>query len=752
MSNDLWKQAAAQESVDYEAVESSFMTQAYGYVANKAKVLFRDPFRLGFEIVHRNEKATKMVGIFAFRCNQALLYAPVFFVNGEVKGADMLYRGDVKRFVPLTEKWCSFLVRGANEESGRLVDRGRRRQADAYMDRLAYPQRIKYASLLAEEADAIKQIGLEMFKHCSQNEDIPLLLPKMIDDVGPDSLEKLASLIEGSATASRFLAENYSEADLSGAGWLSKQAAAPVNRFENCVVLVTDISLAKTAASRKDVADHGYALEDYRELGAVKSVVEYIDDSALYDLAGPGEADVMLAGGETKPMVLMILQEDWLESSCAPRSVGSLGSRYKPETRKVLVSLSDGQCIPRIYPGETAIIGTKSEGSEKFKDKLKSPSSAATGKVYVIVKKETLECSQPFAVREKDGKCLTIVDHYGYKMTNLCYVEGEDAAAPERGFFNDEYGIFELEADVKIASEDEHNAQKGEVKGFDTKWTHPLMTNGQLDQWLRTGGETTTSGDITVTKEKDGLFAIRGEGFDGPTKVARSLTRMGAHLRLAGDYEMRVGEAGQLLDFVEDKDKVTVRLHSDREKKAYVTRMEPEEQWQTGYDPVINARLDAPQQQRLGTHTPQRMQQHIRYGDTYDNGEARNQKNWDGDDSLPEDDVMGAQPEQLAEMAKRYGMPHVFDHAVVGRMANSIYDTIEQVKQYIPDLETGVDRHARILFLLRYRPADFEEAYGKDELMEMEQELTSVFNLAGESLLRLLKRFDADKFRPSVDG
>lgn len=153
--NYQWKQAASQEGVDYGAVQKSFMDQSYAIVANKAKILFQDPFRLGFEIVHRNEKATKMVGIFAFRVNSNLLYAPVFFVNGEIKAADMLYRTDVKRFVPLTEDWCAYLVRGNHESAGEPVDRNRYRQADAYMDRLAYPQRVKYASEEKFKAEAI---------------------------------------------------------------------------------------------------------------------------------------------------------------------------------------------------------------------------------------------------------------------------------------------------------------------------------------------------------------------------------------------------------------------------------------------------------------------------------------------------------------------------------------------------------------------------------------------------------------------
>jgi hypothetical protein len=65
--------------------------------------------------------------------------------------------------------------------------------------------------------------------------------------------------------------------------------------------------------------------------------------------------------------------------------------------------------------------------------------------------------------------------------------------------------------------------------------------------------------------------------------------------------------------------------------------------------------------------------------------------------------------------------------------------------RYIPELEAGVDSYFRILFLLRYRPADFEEAYGQDEVMEMEHEISEIANITGKNLLRLLKKFDPAK-------
>ena len=42
----------------------------------------KSPYRVGFEIVHHNDDNTRLVGIFVFRVNKDLYYAPVFFING----------------------------------------------------------------------------------------------------------------------------------------------------------------------------------------------------------------------------------------------------------------------------------------------------------------------------------------------------------------------------------------------------------------------------------------------------------------------------------------------------------------------------------------------------------------------------------------------------------------------------------------------------------------------------------------------
>ena len=140
---------AATGPVDNAALEKAFMDQAYGYVANKSSQLFRDPYRLGFEVVFKNEQMTRMVGLFAYRLGKRLLYAPVFFLNGAIKGYDLLYKQWVKKFCPNTPEWVSFLVESAESNIGNLIDRseaGRIRSAIKW-DVIANPPAFKTASV-----------------------------------------------------------------------------------------------------------------------------------------------------------------------------------------------------------------------------------------------------------------------------------------------------------------------------------------------------------------------------------------------------------------------------------------------------------------------------------------------------------------------------------------------------------------------------------------------------------------------------
>jgi len=754
-----WKQAASQEGVDYGAVQKSFMDQSYAIVANKAKILFQDPFRLGFEIVHRNEKATKMVGIFAFRVNSNLLYAPVFFVNGEIKAADMLYRTDVKRFVPLTEDWCAYLVRGNHESAGEPVDRNRYRQADAYMDRLAYPQRVKYASAedfemtkaaacedlveytggtwateMAEARDAFVKaaadgsIWRELMLHSADDAPMRKLLPLVIDAHGPEALKKLAAFIGNSPGVAAAVASNYTKEDLETVnGWMAKEASGP----RPAISIILSPELAKSAAQRERIFDKGYDLVDHRLADSVNTVIEEVGDGTIKELSSPGKVQLLMANGDTEEALLLRESDHLLFDNSGPSPSGGSGSPNKIEyayfpSDKQLFRLPSGEDV---FGDETIDQDTKA--------KAVTGDAISTGKCYVALDTRDLSISRPFHVADiaKDGECSVITICIGYgDQTKLFYAPGRGDTSGR--YLSDETFFLEVDCDVKRDDDDG-------VRKVEPKCTRFPMSSAGVEQWMRTAGGITTANEVTVRPKAGPTFDVEHREDGTLLKAARNLGWLEAHLALAEDFSLRTDVAGKILNKAVDGD-VTYRIFDSVTKQAYLTRPEGMEQWVQSFDPELNVQLDAPQQQILSTHTPRRPDQQSRYGDTYQGPRGRNSET--AESLLPMDMIMNSSPEELAQMSSQYGMSHILDHGAVSQMATTSHGIVDQIKLYIPDFEAGVDRYFRTLFLLRYRPADFEEIYGKEDLIDFEQELAELATRSGENLLRMLQQFKPDQY------
>ena len=88
--------------------EQAFSSLAYAYLRDKAPRLL--DYMLGFQLVDRNEDNTKAVGVFGFQLDSQWLYAPVFFLNGDLKGHELLYMKNNDSFVPLKENWINYIM------------------------------------------------------------------------------------------------------------------------------------------------------------------------------------------------------------------------------------------------------------------------------------------------------------------------------------------------------------------------------------------------------------------------------------------------------------------------------------------------------------------------------------------------------------------------------------------------------------------------------------------------------------------
>lgn len=101
---------------DEREFEKAFAGIAYSAIRNKAPRLL--DFMVGFQLVDRNEDRSKAMGAFGFRVGKRWLMAPVFFLNGEIKGHEVLYVKDHDSCVPLKENWVNYIISQEPHEVG----------------------------------------------------------------------------------------------------------------------------------------------------------------------------------------------------------------------------------------------------------------------------------------------------------------------------------------------------------------------------------------------------------------------------------------------------------------------------------------------------------------------------------------------------------------------------------------------------------------------------------------------------------
>ena len=108
------------------------------------------------------------------------------------------------------------------------------------------------------------------------------------------------------------------------------------------------------------------------------------------------------------------------------------------------------------------------------------------------------------------------------------------------------------------------------------------------------------------------------------------------------------------------------------------------------------------------------------------------------------DSLNGALPideeaRRLAEEAAAAGQRHVFDQAAIGGLVK-VYDVANVVDSYIPEFMDTIDRLGRILFLFYWKHEDFNQRYGSDDVVQMEDRLRNVFKSLGELALQLKEK------------
>lgn len=737
-----WKKQAAQASDD-GMVERAFMDQAYQFLANKATTLMKDPHRLGFEVVSKNDKNTRMVGIFAFRVGDNLLYVPVFFLNGEIKGSDLLYRHDTKTFVPLTEDWVKYIISKTTREMGRSLNKkdNNRSPKSINLQDIAYPPSYSKSASVKSIADDLKKGG-------------ELLKRFILEDGGLPSVEKIASWMSSSyefaSKVVEFIPEEcFMPSELGEKLRTEKSASTPkpklvlsVGGVESLKGVPSD-SLVKSASN---ITKKGYDLWDDR---AEKTTPVYRTSSEeMTEVKEPGIYQVVMVDGSYR------------EAFCAPRSdvtpgdcgnnmpvavcAGTIGygysDPYKINSRNMIVVFKDGSSIEpydHVYGQPEKDMNTMvMEENDMLK---KTMSSGSTYRIFDPEAGTLSEVVHCVSAKTKAGiRVYEIARNYGPVVTIR---QNEDLQANNisRGQLGRDVFFVKVETS-KCQKQD--NSYDGKDR-YDVYAKEPDMAIGSstgLKDWVLSSGIKEAS-----LLFNDGTFSLR----HGNMNQTFYMPRVNMAVKLANEYNIHADAVEDLLDSAE-KETVTFLYGEAGEKSAATIRYSQVPAFRMGRDGDFNVDLDTPQSYILQQEEDEDRSPKQRIGDAFDPGMGKGAQN-DGD-GLPRDVIMNSSPEQLAQYAANDDVPHVFEHGIVGTLVQT-FDSVAMIDKYLPDMEEGLDRLGRLLFLFYWKPRDFEDAYGTDDMNNLENQILSNFKSYGELVLDLIKKSDSKRRgTPSLAG
>jgi hypothetical protein len=200
-SHDRTKTAEIGGRGDDVAFEQAFSNLAHAYLRDSAPKLM--DHEIGFQLLDRNRENTKAVGVFAFKVGSMWLYAPVFFLNGDLKGHELLYIKNQDMFVPLKENWVNYLINRKPSILGAGIDKnltqfGQRQPDFTQLSRS--PAKFGSARPTMYEKNAY-EVGGQTLDHSGENLELysgsnkykygPKTLPWFAHGLEPDLLKNI---------------------------------------------------------------------------------------------------------------------------------------------------------------------------------------------------------------------------------------------------------------------------------------------------------------------------------------------------------------------------------------------------------------------------------------------------------------------------------------------------------------------------------------------------------------------------------
>jgi hypothetical protein len=737
---------------DDTSFEQSFSNLAHAYLRDSAPKLL--DHEIGFQLLDRNRENTKAVGVFAFKVGSNWLYAPVFFLNGDLKGHELLYIKNQDMFVPLKENWINYLVNRKPNILGSGVERnlsglGQRQPDFTQLSRspakfgsaqptlkemmtAAMPALAKSATLNTQQTfqeigagldlkKFLKEAGLQMIgtlintcKHAPQ-------IASAIDEFhGLDIIkEAMAEAKKRELAASTKIASVLSEAPNKPAA----QASLKVITYDATVQ--TKAPHEYTEEDQEKLLRDGVLIQDQRERDNVSIPYNIQVEKKLFNPTESGLYEILVKPGDIERCYVAVHPQGAAKREHFITVVRTDGKPDWLNTR-----------ADQVF----ALAHIEGEDFDKWFDALPEANSVPSKDARYIALSKRGDCTAPFRVIKEYGNAndsivyeVHLEDHSKYpargSVCGSCYTDplnydkwrdgvrihlngkkGSSLRASMGDIFVPE-GFKLLK--VSKGEDDAETAEDQGACGCGESDPPALMPGNLVDAQLALMSKTASltvyhnGTEVTINKEA-GLSPIK------------------ALVTLVEHHGLREEAAREILKQASAKRKFECRVkYADPYGGPMMINDAPGAPSDPG--PVMGGETI------MGANVPTQLGIDVGVPVPGMSASQTDRSVYNPNTLLDQKDVRSVVD------AASSGQREVFDTAMVGAMLRAVRDD-SLVDRYMGELTKGLDKLGRILFMFYWHGDRFAERYGKSDMPELEDSLRNAFEMLGDVILFLKQK------------
>lgn len=730
--------------------EQAFSNLAHAYLRDSAPKLL--DHEVGFQLLDRNRENTKAVGVFAFKVGSQWLYAPVFFLNGDLKGHELLYIKNQDMFVPLKENWVNYLINRKPNILGSGIDRnlsqfGQRQPDFTQLSRspskfgsaqptlkemmtAVMPTLAKTATMNTGEAleslgksinfrDFLKEAGLEtinaLVKGCQY---APQLATAIEEFHGLDVIKEAIAAAHARNSQPK-IASVLSEAPK------TPESAKGLEIMTSSVTVQTKAPHDYTEEEQEKLLRDGVLIRDTRDRDNVSVPYDIQTVKKLWTPNRSGLYDILVKPGNVERCYV---------------AVHPMGAGKRSDF--VTVVRTEGTPTWINTRADQVFCLTCVEGDEfdSWFNALPDANSAGKSGRYMAISKQG-DATVPFRVireyGEHDGTNSYEVhfeDHSKFpprgSIGACCYTDPlnyDKYRDGERLHLNGKKGT-SLRAsmgDVYVpegykllkcapGEDDVANPKPGEAAcGCGESDPPPLMPGNLVDAQL-------------ALMSKTAALTVYHNGTSVTINKEAGLTPIKALVTLVEHHGLREDAAREILKTAAAK----------RKYAGHIKYANP-----YGSPMMINSAPTAPSdpgpvmggESIMGTTVPTQLGIDIGMPVSGMSASQTDRQIYNPNTMLDKKDI------RSVVNAAQSGQREVFDTAMVGAMLRTVRDD-GMVDRYMGELTKGLDKLGRILFMFYWHGDRFAERYGKSDMPELEDSLRNAFEMLGDVILFLKQK------------